>query len=306
MAYSSYIGGVATADFQRVGIRTSVFWRPYGGMILPTSTFHIIHGLSDVVELGTLSASPLNERDIFEAGKSLLQTNDGFTWTQDIMVEGSSIHTVASLIGQVLSTYPVIPTIRDYGVKGDLILMSRNSTNQIISWDCYTNVAIKIDEIPGIVNGDTNWTIRLYGKDNSRYIRIPGEDYGVGVETWYDNGTTIINADAPDGVLTDFVLGTGNDSFGSATTPVASIIDPSLVGVVAATDPLQYMMHVRLNGVGQSYPAVTFTVGSSTLRFATAPADGSKLELLYATEYDSMPLFEAGAYNTDWKNHNVI
>lgn len=300
---TAFVGGDRTATDDRIrrGQYTIPVWKKHLGVYLTAApaAFHLIHGVSDAPELDDIEFSALNQRDLFELGKNKITIDDGFEGEWTITLEGDALESIAAFIGQDYYANPVLEHAKDYGICGDLVLISCDTDRNMQASTIVTDVGVRLTMIPGGEDGERTAQVTLYTKMQTKADRI-GKDYVPGHEIWYDNGGTVINAAAPDGVLTVFTLGDGNGSFSAATTPVAKQIRP------AFTDYRQYFYYVRLDGQDVDVADVTFNVGLSQLTFTTAPTNGAKLEVAYVTAatvlaVNNMP--HKSDVLVDWKDY---
>jgi hypothetical protein len=275
---------VATADNIRTGKKLRVVWVKEGGMVFPTIGLRYEHSLSDVQQIADIAGEFLNERDIFQSGYTSAQTNDGVNFSTTMTLEGDSLEEVASLIGQVIRTYPSLEWGRDYGRMGHLVMMSFDEDYNLKVSDVLFDVGIKLTSIPGTQDGEITRQIELYTKQGINPASVWGEtgvsEGGVpSFEMWWDNGTTVTNLTAPNGVLTAFTLGYGNKSYATNAAP-----DILIVNADGATDFQKYFYFVRVDGDDVNPNDCTFNPTTKVLTFTTAPADGAKLEVAYMVD----------------------
>lgn len=296
---TAFIGGDRTATDDRIrrGLYTIPVWKKHLGVYLTAApaAFHLIHGLSDVPELDDIEFSPVNERDLFEMGKNRVTINDGYEGEWTITLEGDALESIAAFIGQDYYASPVIEHQKDYGICGDLVLISCDPDRNLQSASIITDVGVRLQMIPGGEDGERNAVVTLYTKNATKADRV-GKDFVPAHEIWYDNGGTVLNANAPDGLLTVFTLGEGNDSFAAPTTPVAKAIRTGF------TDYRTYFYYVRLNGQDVDTADVIFNVGTSELTFTTAPAAADKLEVAYVTAAATTMPHKTDVL-VDWKDY---
>jgi hypothetical protein len=276
---------IATADNIRIGKRLMLVWVKEGGIIFPTPNFlQYMHKVSDVPAMDEWAAEFINERDIFESGSTSLQTNDGTDWSTVITFEGDSIPEMASLVGQDLHVHRILPGGKDYGRQGHLAMLSFDSDYNFKIADVLYDVGVKFLSAPGTSDGEITRTVELYVKQGIgllSFYNIAGVSSGSApaFEIFYDNGTTVTNAAAPDGVLVDFDLGDGNNSYAVPASPSIAIVAPG-----AGTDLYKYLVYCRVDGIDVNDSEATFDPVLKRITFATAPADGAKLEVAYAVD----------------------
>lgn len=275
---NSIIGGddIATLDNIRNGKRTVPIWIKGGGIPF-VAGLEYIHKLSDVQEIAEATAELLNEREHFEGGSECIKVNDGTEWTQTITVEGNALEVVGALIGQDLNVSPVLKYGKTYARTGHLLLVSHDDTKEKNASNAMlmTDVTVKLLSGPGLTNGDTNYTISL--ESRGEVCRVHGGHlFSAEIFSKLDG-----NALAPDGVLTDFKLGDGNGSYPS---PLAGVADNIIIDPDATSDLYKYFAYVKLDGVDVSPADATWTQGTKTLSFVTAPADEAILEWMWLAD----------------------
>lgn len=274
---NNIINRTADQSKTRSGITTGAFLIPYGGIKRDGSPakFKGIGSLSEIVTFGDPTLELQNERTVFELGHKLKTINDGYTLPDfDISFHGNEISTLGAFIGQDFATTPVINHTGTYDQKFALIVMGgtgHGSTASIEVCDLYLNCQVKILGQPGGSDGETQRTISVYS--DTPVVKSSGNNVCFATEIWHDDASAdpdLTNAAAPNGTLTDFVLGTGNGAYSASYTPTA-----------VSYDGTNYIAQVVVNGE----PVETgwsFTSGTNTLTFTTAPADGAKLQVFYA------------------------
>jgi len=97
-----------------------------------------------------------------------------------------------------------------------------------------------------------------------------------------------VPASAPDGVIDDFVIGTGNyNGINGTTSPVPLLVNDSVIGS-GSSNYARYFIGVWLDGVLQTDAQVSYTTGTRTLTFTTAPALGSSIIAMYVSDWASV------------------
>jgi len=142
--------------------------------------------------------------------------------------------------------------------------------------------------MPGIENGETFFSIDISTTSNAwktqEYL-IPIKELWFEGTSYADGSTSITNAAAPDGIITDFQLGTGNNTGLTNLFPSAQSFNPDASGAA------EYFVDVRVNGTSVS--GYTYDTATTTISFTTAPADGSVLEAIYYVRSDA-PAWDSG------------
>jgi len=263
---------------------TDVFWVPYSGIsagAVPTE-IPILKILCDVESLDNIPFAPINEESVARLGKLPLVVNDGHEVTDfNITVSGNSLATVAALAGQDLTTNPIIKWGQNQSNKGALLITGHNGDSSLARTDVIFDLGIKIVEMPGATDGDNFQNITFYSETALAYA-MEGA-YTVGFEMFFEDAGSIVNAMAPDGLLDDFALGDGNESFTTPTVPVAQTIEAGAAG------HKEFFFKVLLDEVQQSTAAVTFV--QPTLTFVTPPPALSKIFIAYLVLLTDAPSF---------------
>lgn len=266
----------ATNDNRRHGKRTIPVVVPIGGIEF-SAGFEYCHKLSDVKSIAPLVASFIEEEELFEGGSDVILVNSGTEWESTVTLEGDAIEAAASLVGHDLTAIRTLEYGKDYGECFHLAIYSVEDTMEKPLRVCslLTFVGVKLNQMPAVAeNTKETYELTLYGK-TSRGYRIHGGN-SVSFECWYDNS---VNSAAPNGVLTVFTLGDGNDSYATAAAPDILPVDGN-----AASSLYQYLYYVTVNGVLQRPSEVTFNPTTKELTFATAPANNAKIEVAYCVD----------------------
>lgn len=279
----SLYGGhqTATKDKIRRGINVIPVWRKHGGILFTTHGLRLIHKLPDVQSIDTIQAEFENEADHFESGSNKIQVNDGTNWSTTLTLEGDALSVAASLIGQDLHVAPSIEFGKDYGVQGDLLLLSTDPDRNARVCDALFEVGVKLDQIPGSQDGQIQYALTLYGKQNLG-VRVANA-HTVGHELFYHNGTTSTNTAAPNGTLATFTIGHGNSSYAVAAPPDIFAVRPG------QGDAYEWFYYIKVNGVDVLASDVSFNSTTKVLTFNTPPPAQAKLEWAFLTDVTTAP-----------------
>jgi hypothetical protein len=142
-------------------------------------------------------------------------------------------------------------------------------------------------------------TLTLFSKTGQ--IFAVGKNRVWNAEAWYDDGVNIINANAPDGVEDEFILGEGNNVSG-ITPPITT----ALVVSNALTTYKKYLPIIKLTTAGVTSDVATsiatFTVGTGKITFSSGnePADGAILFTAYAVAKAYSNSFTNSDYTEQW------
>ncbi len=257
-------------------------WVLYGALYTNT-TYKYVYGalLPDVQTLAPIAGSPINERDHYEMGFLNSSTNDGTDYATTMEIEGNSRAVPAWLIGQHLTTDPIIGFGQDYGIKGALILYNVDDNNKLIVCDVLLDVGVKLNQLPGGNDGENNMSIDLYSKDGESLSVALG--HKVSFEFFIDT-VTDPNSDAPDAANLTFTLGHGNRSYATAAPPT-TLVELDTIGFrPGVTGLYKYFLKLKLDGVDVSDTEATFNPTTKVLTFGVAPAAGAMLEMIYVVD----------------------
>lgn len=167
-----------------------------------------------------------------------------------------------------------------YRASGHLLVQTYGVDNALKGQSLYMDMQLSFSEFPGLeVDGIRYQQVTLEAPA-ARIVRTSvAHNEMINVEGWFHNGTTDTNADAPDGTETAFVLGTGNGSYSSATTPVALQLDSTNT---ALSGHRAYMIELTLDGAYVPISGTgSATFATSTITFAAAPAAQTSLMAIY-------------------------
>lgn len=284
----------ASETFTLNGKKVIPVFYPEGGFI-PSSYPSRIYScmrLSSLAEVGDVSLEFDNERDLFEVGKSKVTVNDGTITSFELTCFGNAYKTLGALHLQDMLAYPVIELGKSTTLAGHLALLSASSDDNDAQFSSFfPNVQIKQTSAPGATDGESTFTIEVKTTETAYH----STNYVLPVkEIFYDDGSTITNAAAPDGTLTVIRLGDGNDNGVATAGPLAVPISSSLTGLS------QYFIEIKVDGEAVT-SGITYDSSATggTLTWGTAPADGAKVEATYfarwgAPAYDATKAYGVG------------
>lgn len=281
MAVTTLTRTDASANNTLLGKRRMGVFVLSGGMYTD-STYKTVYGalIPDITTMDAPTGEPVNEREVYEMGFRPSQTNDGVDWSLTLQLEGNSRRTVGWFIGQYMPDASVIELGKDYGVKGHLLLYNVDENDRLLTCDVLLDLGVKLMQLPGGENGENMFEVMLYSKDAK--VLTVADKHPISFEFFYDNGTTEVNADAPDGSITTFTLGDGNRSYATKAPPTA--LRKVDVSAAASGKLAEYFLWLRLDGRDVTDAEATFNSSTKVLTFATAPANGAKLEMGYIVD----------------------
>ncbi|NIV12885.1 MAG: hypothetical protein GWN62_16870 [Aliifodinibius sp.] len=294
MAYSFPTISSPTS-YVRSGKFTTLFWIPYtdsGAGIekgaVPTEN-KIVGLVCTAENMDNPTLSPLNEREIFSLGKTKTVINDGVQLDPfSISVHGNAVGILGAVTNQDLTVDEAIIHAYEYGLNGALVVISHTGAGGTVQRsDLYLDVKVRIPDLPGATDGDSQQTVTFYSEEAKVYSAFGTNSWAV--EVFRDDAASITNANAPNGILTAFTLGNGNASTG---TPTAISWNPNHTG----TSVYEYMAKLSVDGV-DVVDADINTYGATSVTWNTAPADGATILMIYMidTASDDFPLHLSGS-----------
>ena len=185
-----------------------------------------------------------------------------------VQIQAGDMRTLLTLLGyDHTSSTNNSPELRgNYGVSGHLIINFHNtSTTAHRGSVLLLNVEARIPSLPAL-EADSSTTFEVEFQCATARVHVAKAGKPFAVEFWKSP-----DAQAPDGTITAFVLGTGNGAYASSTTPVALQIESA---DATRTGYRQYFHFLNHNGTEVAESLATFNAGTSTLTFGTAPTAG--------------------------------
>lgn len=281
----------------RDGANVVPIWAPAGGFFPKgfPGDLHSMHRLCQIAELGDLAREAINERTAFQVGKERKTISDGQNWTFTLTGVGNAIDLQAALLGQSLAAHAGIRQGQTKSQAGHLFLFEGDDSGNIRTATVIPNCSITLSQISGASDGESNLTIEV---ESASEAWRTGDFVTPVREIWFDGtstrdgSTAITNAAAPDGLLTAFTLGTGNNT-GATDAPLAVAFNADAAGSAG-----EYILEVKVNGSVTT--AYTYNASSGVLTFTSAPADGATIEVVYfvridAETWSSTKVYGAGA-----------
>jgi len=246
----------------------------YCGISWPTKVRKFIGNFCDMVDLGDMSLSPVSDVTSMGGGKTPVKRTFGLKLDPfTVNFNGNSLGSFRALIGQTQSAATnnaTLVTAPTYATGGHLLLKAYNpSTGACATEVLIMNVQATLKTLTGNTkeSGERYFPVELSSESTEIYIVDQANNgQSIFVEGWYDNAGTDINTNW-DGNETTVVLGTGNASYLSATTPVALPIGTSYTQL---TDYHTHLIRASIDGVQVSDAELAFA--TSTLTFSTATA----------------------------------
>lgn len=251
--------------------------------------------LCSMSELAEIGIAMEGEEKVVMPGKTDYTRYDGSSYSTTITLKGNAIGTTKFILGISPHTNEGIEAGRgDFDLCGGLIIHRYADNNDLKSSTFVADVKVKIENVMGVANSGENQQTFMFYNENARGKLWTVHANGSVVPKFYasifvDDGASITNADAPDGIKVAFVLDNVNNS-ATTTPPQPIMFNPSGTGYQ------QYLALLRVNGtvITPSAEAVATAAqfATATITFGAAPADGASILVVCAVDgnaYD-MPL----------------
>ncbi len=243
-------------------------------------------------KFGNIKMEPSNTTEVKAIGKANYTYATGGKLSFSIDLESGDVNTLLVMQGK----NPSSATANAYIARpiphasGDLFVQYWNETT--LRKSVYVpNCQFRVMEVAMGDGPDTEviQTIEFFKDGDSETFTTRGT-VSFAAELWKRISTgPNVPAAAPEGTIVDFVLGTSNMAGVNGTTsPVALKIDDEYAITKygpSPTDFEKYMIRVSVAGVDQTSSQVTYTTGTRTLTFGTAPAAGASLMAVYMCDY---------------------
>jgi len=285
------------------GNETTAVWVPcgtnphtgatFGGIDSTTSVPKGIGLLCTAVSLDSIPLGTLYEEDIRGLGKNPKKFVSGAKIDEfKLSILGGDVQTLKIFYGLDPSSTSInaFKPLPDSGnPMGHLIVRKWNKTTGIVISYVYTDLSIKFSDLAGAeVDVSTNQEVTFYKPQNGDMYIFQGNKT-VSVDFWelISSGPTV-PASAPDGTATEFIIGTGNyNGVNGTTLPIPLLINDDVIGSTSS-NLQRYFIGVWLDGVLQDDSKVSYTTGTRTLTFVTAPALGSSIIAMYVSDWSSV------------------
>jgi len=253
--------------------------------------------MCDVTDMPAIKGEPINEKESTAMGKKKYKSNQGQMYKTSLKLNGDAIYGLAAICDYDFSDdldadYGMLApsTMRikgDYGILGVIFIHSGSYARHLRSSEVLTQCRLKVAETPG---SSDSYTVEI--ESEGEHMKSGNGQMYV-FENFLDKGDGIINNGfAPDGAQTVFKVGNGNHSLMGASTPVGRglplqpvrpKLKPSGIASAAVTLPFYWFIEIAVDGVPQTPKDVlSFDRATGEITFATPPAMGSCLSLVYA------------------------
>jgi len=310
------IPAVQTADQRAVrhGDKTVMVWipeQPAGGSfpiagILNAAGTDIKSGgpFCTQIDMPDIVKAPINAVDnvMLSGGKSPISYTDGVKIEPfAITLLGNALSAFYAAIGQSPTTQPaMIHSTVKYGKKGHMLIYGfgvpvGGGAPVLMRTSLLLNLCVMIDKLPGYTpDGVTSQEITFYtDRSDGDVIELQGNKTFVW-EEWADNAT-VLNGSIP-GTTLD--VGTGNNSYTSATTPTTFVFNTAATGID------QRFAYISVNGVRQNTANGT-TFAAPTITLPTATVVPATVLAIYAIDVAALtnaqiPNWGSGTLATGW------
>jgi hypothetical protein len=272
----------------------------YCGISWPTKVRKFIGNFCTMIDMADVPITPVSENTYMGGGKTPTKRSLGLKIDPFVVNFGELDRgTLRALMGETQSastrnaTKLKSPTFRS---AGHLLLKSYDPDTNLPKIEILImDVQMTIKTLTGITSaaGERVYPVEISSESTNVYIADHANNgQSFFVEGWYDNAGTDINANWS-GSETTVVLGTGNASYASATTPVALPIDTSDTSLVTYQ---QYLIRASIDGTQVATGAMSFATSTMTFSPAYSAANTALLVIYIANSgtYDN-PNFSGAA-----------
>lgn len=241
------------------------------------------------IEMEAITKVPLNEINVILAGrKEPIQITDGYKVDGfKVTLMGDALAGLYAAIGQSPTTQPgFMHSTVDYGKCGHLIIQSfgipkGGATARVMRTTLLKNCCVRIEEIPGFGAEDTmTQDVVFYTNRSDGGDLVELQGYQTFAWEIFADNATVVNANIPGAT---FDVGTGNNSYASATTPTTFVYNPAGTGID------QRFALIEVNGVSlNAGSGVTFSAPTVTIPAAYSTLVPATVLMIYAIDTTSL------------------
>jgi hypothetical protein len=235
--------------------------------------------LCTLESLADIGLSPVGEEVVSLTGKTdYTAIPDSVGMNFSLTLQGGAVGTIKYILG----ISPHLGTAinwSDYnkGLVGAIIVHKYDNEGKLpVSSMLLPNVKMKIETIGGVPDSGTVSQSFTFYQDNAECYSVVGNQQWA-YSLFHDNGASVVNAAAPDGTLTAFILDDCNNS-ATSTPPQPLLTFPDRTGWK------QYLAVLRVDDSEPAAATAGATFATATITFGTAPADGKSLLAIYAID----------------------
>lgn len=252
--------------------------------------------LCTVSELADIGLSAVGEEVIVMPGKQDRTKRDSTGLNFSLTFSGNAVGTFKFLLGISPHTNEAIDwAFGDFGLVGSIIIYRYDDTQFLpVQSTLIKDVKMKVETVQGIPNSGRSMQAITFYQDVAWIRSVTGNQLWT-YSLFYDDGAvnSIVNAAAPDGSITTFILDNCNNSQ-TSTPPEPIQFNPSGTGYQ------QYLAVLRVNGTvitpSAAAVATAATFATATITFGAAPAAESSLLAIYAVDSSlfTLPMLHNG------------
>jgi len=245
-------------------------------------------------KIANVKIEPTTNEEVKSFGKTNYTYTTGGKLSLSVELESGDVNTLLILQGKDVSSATAnayIPRQIPHQ-SGDLFVQYWNQSD--LRKSVYIpNCQVRITDI-AMGDGPDAAVMQMleFFKDGDAEVYETRGNISFAVEMWElisGGAGTGVPAAAPDGVIDDFILGTSNMAGVNGTTsPVALKIDDEFIAAKygsGATNLDKYFIRVSVDGTVQTNSQVTYTTGTRTLTFTTAPLINTAVMAVYICNY---------------------
>lgn len=259
---------------------------PYSGITnLTTSPTHIKSGAWFCTdgEMSEITFEPVQSTDVVLGGfKAPLEITVGKKFSFTVEFLGNSLSALLALHGKPADTKVYVPkTTVNIGKVGHIIVESWSAnpiTPAISKTQILLNCSARITMGAGkTTDGESRYTVEFYNMAAETSYYETGKNVKVAFELWADDNGSIANSVFG---TSSIVLGTGNGSYASATTPNALLLP--LSGTAATLGV--YAFYASLNGTEVDRNTYAFNAATETITTPSALASTGTFLMIYGLD----------------------
>ncbi len=292
MAATNFPALVGDENKDRVRATTFAMIAVNAGVLKATSTYYLFNGVACSLEdFPDITMEPIDERETVLVGKPIIKSNSGYkVGSVAVVLQGNDIAIPASIKSQNLAVEPVLRIGDKVSDFGHVLILSYAADPSVLSaCTLICRASCDIMQAPGASPGGNKFNINIYSDYGQVYQSKAGIIFNL--ETWFADGVNVTNANAPNGALDTFVLGTSNNATSAYVASSALVMDNTVnLGSHAKYIPclMVYNATTTAWSVLRDTTDFTFTLATGTITMVAGSAyenlpAGSKIVAVWAS-----------------------